>query len=395
MAQVPEFNVVPDTVDEDLAAHVQHDLEFTFTNQDSTEDIYNVTLENTSYLSWEPNDFRLNASQTRTVNASFYTENITSINDSLSSSYRYNGSDNAFEGENISIEVSTFYRNTSVNLSAFEKEFELDFGETDSSVFRVRNTGGEDAFNLSLEGEDISFDRDPGFTVPEGDDVLVQYDVGIPLPEEDATEATNQTFNRTVQVSGENFNTTSFNVSVFVPFKQYDTEEAERSLVDQFIEFCSDPENRDSVICSDEQIVEYRNNTEYVNNTPVYEANLTEEEKNALRVLANTRNEDYQDILDRVKLQQNTFRTELEQTRGNFSENLDQVESETEENTVMIRSLNDSINEYGERQMQEARNRTFWMQLGVGILVLAILGRLSWWVYENLDEWTDDPRWSN
>ena len=390
-AQVPEFNVVPDTVDENLSAHNTHNLEFTFSNQDA-EDIHNITVENTSYLSWSEYSFDLNASESQTVNASLYTENITKINETLTTRYGYNGSDNRFDGENISIQVSTFYRNTSVNLSAFEKEFELEFGESDTSVFRVRNTGSEDAFGVGLEGEDVSFDRDSGFDVAEGDDILVQYDVSIPKPEENATAATNQTYNRTVTVSGENFNDTEFYVSVFVPFKQYDTEEAERSLVDQFIDFCSDPQNQDSVICSDDQIVEYRNNTEYVNNTSVYRANFTEEERNALRILANTRSEDYQDILDRVKLQQNTFRSELEQTRSNFSENLDRVESETGENTVMIRSLNQTVNRYGERQMQEARNRTFWMQLGVGILVFAALGKLSWFVYENLDDWTDDPR---
>lgn len=393
VAQVPEFNVVPNMVDEDLAAHVEHDLEFTFTNQDSSRDIYNVTLENTSYLSWEPNNFRLNASQTRTVNAIFYTENLTSINDTLSSSYRYNGSDNAFDGENISINVSTFFRNTSVNLSVFKSDFELGFGETESSVFTVENTGDEDAFKVELEGEDISFDRDSSFTVAEGEDELVQYDVEIPLPEENATAATNRTYNRTVRVSGENFNDTEFTVSVFVPFKQYDTEDAERNFADDIVQFCNDfPESK---FCTGEEIVVRENNTRYVNNTPVYEANLTEEEKNALRVLANTRSEDYQDILDRVKLQQNTFRSELERTRGNFSENLDQVESETKENTEMIRSLNQSIVENNKRELQEARNRRFWMQLGVVILVLWLLARGVWFVYENWEEWSRDSRWSN
>jgi hypothetical protein len=392
VAQVPDFNVVPDGVDRSVSAYNQHEFEFTFSNQDS-EDIHNITVENRSYLSWSEYSFDVNASESRTVNASFYTENITEINETLSTRYGYNGSDNRFDGENISIEVSTFYENTSVNLSALQTSFELDFGESDSSAFTVDNVGGEEAFEVELGGEDISFDRGDGFTVAEGEDALVQYDVSIPKPDENATEATNQTYTRTVTVSGANFNDTSFDIEVFVPFKQYDTEEAERSLVDQFIDFCSDPENSDSVICSDEQIVEYRNNTEYVNNTSIYRANFTEEEKTALSVLANTRSEDYQDILNRVKLQQNTFRSELEKTRSNFSSNFVEVESETEANTRMIRSLNNTINEYGERQLQEARNRTFWMQLGVAIIVLAVLGKLSWFVYENLDDWTRDGNW--
>jgi Tfp pilus assembly protein PilN len=73
---------------------------------------------------------------------------------------------------------------------------------------------------------------------------------------------------------------------------------------------------------------------------------------------------------------------------------LNQVKAESEENTEMIRSLNQTIVENNERELQEARNRTFWMQLGVLILVLAVIGKLVWFVYENLDDWTDDSRWS-
>lgn len=81
--EVPQLNVVPDSVDRELSAYNSHDLEFTFSNQDGSDDIYNLTLENRSYLSWDVNNFRLNASESRTVNASFYTENITEVNDTI------------------------------------------------------------------------------------------------------------------------------------------------------------------------------------------------------------------------------------------------------------------------------------------------------------------------
>ena len=392
VAQVPEFNVVPDGVDQDVSAYNSHEFEFSFTNQDSSQAIYNVTLENTSYLSWERNRFNLNASQTRTVNASFYTENITTINETLESSYKYGGSDNDFSGPNISIQVSTFYRNTSVSLTPFEKDFELQFGESDSSVFRVENNGSETAFNVSVDAEDVEFSRS-GFDVPPGEDVLVEYNVSIPKPEENATAATNQSYEKAVRVSGENFNETEFTASVFVPFKQYDTQEAEQSLVNQFIEFCSDPENGDSIICSDKQIVEYRNNTETVYRTPRSNISLTVDQIMALKELSNSTTETFRDILQRVRLQQNTFRSELQKTRSNFSSSLDEVENETQANTRMIRSLNSTINEYGKRQLQEARNRTFWMQLGVGLLVLFGVAKGSLKIYENWDDWTRDGAW--
>jgi len=394
VAQVPDLNVVPDRVEDNVSAYNSHGFDVTFSNQDSSQSIHNVTVENTSYLSWSDYSFDLAPSESKTVNASFYTENITRFNKSLRTEYGYAGSDNRFDGPNISFNISTYYEDTTVNLSTFETDFELEFGESDSSVFTVKNTGSERAFNVSLEGEDIEFARDSGFDIPPGEDVLVEYNVSIPLPEEDATEKTNQTYVRTVNVSGENFNETSFNTSVFVPFKQYDTEEEERSLVDQFVEFCSDPENSDSIICSDRQIVRYENNTETVYRTPEANVSLTEEEILALKELSNTTTDKYEDILHRVRLQQNTFRSELKETRSNFSESFGEVENATESNREMIRDVNQTVNEFGEVQVQEARNRTFWMMLLFALGALYLLGKFSWWIYENKDEWMSDDRWS-
>jgi hypothetical protein len=389
-AQVPEFNVVPDTVDENLSAYNQHDLEFTFTNPDS-RDIFNLTLENTSYLSWDTNNFRLNSSQTKTVNASFYTENVTTFNETLTSTYKYGGSDNDFDGENISIQVSTFYENTGVNVSALNKDFELEFGATDTSAFTIENTGSEDAFGVELQAEDIKFDRSDGFTVPAGEDVLVQYDVSIPKPEDNATAATNRTYEREVTVSGENFNESGFTAEVFVPFKQYDTSEAQENFADRFVEFCRDyPESN---FCTGEQIVEYRNNTKVVNNTPVYEANLTEDTKEALQILAQTRSEDYQDILNRVKLQQNTFRSELEATRSNFSENLEEVQEDYSEVNQSLQNVTEMVRQTNQEELRESRSRTFWLQIGVFVLFLYVVGRGVRWTYENWEELTEDRRW--
>lgn len=394
LAQVPTFNVVPDDVDRNLSAYNEHSLEFTFSNQDPDQKIFNVTLDNTSYLSWPENRFNLNESQSRTVNASFYSENITSYSDVLNSSYKYSGSDNDFSGPSISLDVSTFYEDTKVSLATFGTDFELEFGEMDSSVFRVENTGNETAFNVSLEGEEVEFERDSGFNIEPGEDVLVTYNISIPRPEEDATEATNQTYEKEISVSGENFNESGFTASVFVPFKQYDTEEAERSLVDQFIEFCSEPGNSDSVICSDRQIVRYENNTETVYRTPEANISLTNEEIWALKQLSNTTTEKYNDILSRVRLQQNTFRSELQRTRSNFSENFNETSSEIEQLNQSVQNVTEMVEENNEAELQEARNRSFWMMMVFFTVLGALLVKAGFWMYENKDEFTREGGWS-
>jgi len=389
VAQVPEFNVVPDTVDEDLSAYNEHELEFTFSNQDS-EDIHNVTVENTSYLSWSEYSFDLNGSESRTVNATFYSENITDFNETLTTEYGYSGSDNRFSGENISVQVSTFYENTSVNVSELKNSFELEFGESDSSAFTVDNVGSEGAFEIELQGEDISFSRDSGFRVNEGEDALVQFDVSIPKPDENATEATNQTYTRTVSVSGPNFNDTSFEVDVFVPFKQYDAETAEEEFGDRFFEFCQN--FPDSTICSDEKF-EIENQTTVVNETEVISANISKETEEALQILAQTRSEDYQDILNRVKLQQNTFRSSFNDLEQNTSEKFESVNQD-------ISSLNESTNSNGEKiESLESRidtlssNLIFWMMMIFAIAVLIALGKAARWLYENFDDLAEDSRW--
>ena len=57
--QVPDLNVVPDQIDDNVSAYNSHGFEVTFSNQDSTQEIHNVTVENTSYLSWSDYSFDL------------------------------------------------------------------------------------------------------------------------------------------------------------------------------------------------------------------------------------------------------------------------------------------------------------------------------------------------
>lgn len=392
--EVPELNIVPGDVDENLSAFNSHELEFTFANQDSSQAIHNVTVDNTSYLEWNEYGFDLEAGESRNVNASFYTENITEFNDTLQSRYGYNETDNRFDGPNISFQASTFYEETELSLSTFETDFELEFDEVGESVFRISNTGNETAFNVSLEAEDVEFDTEDGFDIPVDDDILVEFDVVIPTPDvDDPTDSTNQTYSRDIEVTGENFNDTGFEASVFVPFNQFDREAAEEAFIDRFIEFCSDPDNSDSVICSDEQIVRYENQTETVYRTPEANVTLTDEEVLSLKELSTTTTEKYNDILHRVRLQQNTFRSELNSTRSNFSSGLESVEESTEANTAMIRSLNQTIVESNEAQLQEAENRSFWMMLIFVVVLLYVLVRGVLWLYKNWDDLTEDSMW--
>lgn len=70
---VPELTVTPETIDrtdnQSIPAIVGHSVNVTFTNQNDTKTIYNVTLPDRPWISWSINNFDLNASTSRTVTA--------------------------------------------------------------------------------------------------------------------------------------------------------------------------------------------------------------------------------------------------------------------------------------------------------------------------------------
>ncbi|WP_416006335.1 hypothetical protein [Haloarcula japonica] len=401
-AEVPELSVTPSNVSQDLAAHQEHSLEFTFTNEDAEKKIYNVTLEDRPYLNWTEEKFHVNASQSETVEAEFYTETPTRVNDSFSIPYYYNQT----EGNNTGItfdknyypelrfNVSTYYEETNVSLDVFQRNFTLQFNETESSVFEVGNDGSFTAFSVGAQGEDVSFDPGSRFNLSAGEDELVRYNVSIPKPAENPTNATNQTYTRTVQVSGENFDSVNFTVRVFVPYKEYDEIERQRDIVEYLQEiqdFCSREENQDLPICGGE-VVEYQNRTEFINNTPVYQANFTEAERDALVQYANASSDKYNDILERVRLQQNTIRSEQEKTRKAIGSNLTQVANETRRNSENIDRLVEELRQQQEERQERRESRRTLTMVGAIFLFFLVMIYIGFKVLVKISEASSDNR---
>jgi len=392
-AAAQSLSVAPSSIEDNVSAGHVHEYNFTVENTGSTN-LENVTLGNTSYLEWSSNRFTLNSSETRSVNASIYTEEDTLLNTTLETNYTVNGSTQ--DGSNISVDVDTFYRDTNASIDVLNRDFELGFGESDSSAFTVTNTGDETAYNVSLSGGNVTFDRDSGFQIEPGEDVLVQYDVSIPKPEVNATEATNQTYSVPVTVSAANFEEKSFSADVFVPFKQYDTEEEEKSLVQEIlenrealIEFCSMEENEDSLLCGN-QIVRYRNVTETEYRTPQANVTLTEDEIESLKQLANERNETLEKLLRRTKLLESYFDSELQETESKISSNLSSVDSEVEDLKRRENRRWDNVSEFIQEEKREEQGQTT-NQIIIGLLLagLVVVTRADK-IQEKWNEWFGD-----
>ena len=292
-ADVPDIQVTPQNITEELAANQEHRMQFQFYNNDSEYKVTNFSLQESEHIDWEDNHFNISAEETRTVNATVYKKHEGRFNHRFRPKYYYPGADNSFDAPPINFNITTYYRNTSISLEAFEKTFELDgLGDHANSVFEIDNTGNETGFNISVKGErNISFDQNDGFAVKEDESRIVSFNATVPVPEENPTNATNKTYHYNISVSGENFESREFGLELYVPFEQYNETTEGQTIAERWLElekerleYCRSVEF-ESAICKDRFTV-VKNNTEYVNQTPESNLTLTEPELEALKELA-------------------------------------------------------------------------------------------------------------
>lgn len=338
-----DLTVQPDAVNETLEAGEEHSFEFTFNNTNENQTIDNITLEQPDWLSWNNTGFQINESDSQTVEATFYTETEQEFNTALETQYDIDG--NTSIGPFIEFNADTYYPDTEVSVDVFQQSFEQDFEETAESVFLVENTGNETAYNVNLTGENTGFDINESFDLETGEDVLVEYQTTVPLPEEDITDATNQTYNQTVSVTGENFQVTGFDVEIFVPFQEYDEEERQRDLVElmrEFQEFCDDPANQDLPICGGD-VIEVVEEEEVVEETTETNVTLSEEEVRDLQDLANGSIDTTAEVEEALARQDNRTYAELNSTFSDIETHLEQDQQATQETTQAVNELTEYL----------------------------------------------------
>lgn len=370
-----EVTVDPGSLNESVTVGESHSYEFTFTNTDENHSVRNVSVEDTEWLDWSQTGFSINESRPAAVNATIQVDQPGQFNESLSTSYQAyettgNESNSSGEwvdrvGPQIDVLLDSSWPETGVEVDVFKSEFEVEFGETDNSVIGVTNTGNSTARNITLSGEDIRFERS-GVDIPAGDDEILEFNVSLPLPEENATSSTNQTYTRGLQVSGENFQSQSANVSVFVPYNDYDEDQVseEERLRELYFEVCGDGSS-DNVICRG-TVVETRTETEYINRTPESNVTLTDPELEAIKHFANESPQRYSNLSKTVVEQQNLTRQEI----GGLVEVLDEEQSEDQQIREYIREQ--------EREQERSDQRTtlflalFFLSILIGGAVVGV-----------------------
>lgn len=374
-----EVEVAPSTLNDSVTVGENHSYEFTFTNTDPNQSVRNVTVEDTEWLDWSRNSFDLNESSSTSVNASIQVQQPGQFNETLSTSYRAWNESNSTENEtnssgnwidregpDIDVLLDSDWPSTDVEVDVFQSEFEFQFGEGDNSVIGVQNNGNNTARNVTLSGQNIQF-AESGVEIPADDDRIFEFNVYLPLPEENATAATNQTYTRTLVVSGENFESRSVNVSIFVPYKDYNEDQVteEERLRELYFEVCGDGSS-DNLICRG-TVVDTETETKYINRTPESNVTLSDPELRAIKQYADQSPQRFTNLSHTVAEQQNLTRQEI-------SRLVEELEEEQEED--------EQLREYVREQERSDQRTNLFIALlfllagfigaGVGVFKIAV-----------------------
>jgi hypothetical protein len=395
VSAVPDLSVEPSSVDrngnESLFAGQENRVNLTFVNEDSEDKIFDVSPGSSGFVDNESvsvkfseSGFDISAGESKTIEAVIETERPRSFSDSSPVIYEYNTSDgmktNSSKFPELSFNVETRYERTNVSLNVLEKRFEAGFGEKGRSTFDVDNEGSERAFDVNISGSDVNFSRN-GFDIAEDDHQLVDFNVSIPLPEDNRTNKTNRTYTRVVNVSGDNFDSRSFEVEVFVPYKEYGGD-GSRDRQEEFIEdlrelqeFCNDEENVDLPLCGGE-IVEYRNSTEVVTRNPSFD-NLSTEEILEIANVSDVSPEEYNNLKDRV----NVLQRNINELKGSVSGDVSELNETQRERYNRIEEALEERNELLNETKQVRQERVsferniFYGFVGIGFTTLVVYCR--------------------
>jgi hypothetical protein len=380
-ADIPEVEVTPQNVTQNLSAGHEHYRQFTFENLDDEDKVYNMTFQDTGNWEFSPNRFNINASGTTTVNATYFSDVEGWSNVTVPTRYFYNGTANDFDGPTLDLETKTEYLPTEIQVEVFDNSFRFQLGQKATSVFRVNNSGSETAYNISIAASNNTALESTGrFDLRPDEYRIIRYNVSVPMPEENKTEATNQTYEFDVKAAGDNVESTGFTAYVRIPFKQYKQEEQAKSVLEQIMsskekleEFCGQYE--ESVLCGGD-VVKYRNNTVYVNKTPRANVTLTNETIEDLNNLEDLSTDRVRELEHRLGLTQNTIRNQNNKTRTTLENKFEDMEERNREQTRAIRNLTEFMREE-EREEDRIRSRNQLIKfilLVVGVLAAIIYG---------------------
>ena len=389
-----EFNF---SGNESIDANRDTQISLDVVNQNESQKIYDITLENQDWITWNNSvngslEFDLNESQGREVSGTINPPTPDTINESLEISYRYNNSGDITQDSNYFPQVDFFVESdwvqTEVGTQIFEDSYEIDLDEERNSVFRIENLGDETAYNVTGVGEYIEI-QDSKFDVE--DDRIVDFSMQIPKPDDSevATNMTNKTYETGIRIEGDNFESKNIPINLTVPYNEYEPEIEQNGslgkLFDSFEEYC----RNNAEACNITETV-YENRTVEVNNTPVYQANLTEEQRDALRNLSKEELEQDNAVRGEVQLNRQLINTMIENFNATLQDRttkaLEESQKAQNQSEMTQRLIQEELDQREQRREQASSRGTIALIL---FLVLAGLGGGIFGVYKLLNRRND------
>lgn len=384
----------------EITGEDEHDFQFTIINDHDEYAIENLTLDDSDFFELEDDNFTVENNSEKVVEGVYTIEDERSINESVSFTYGYDtvgGIDSGQERDNqtvpyVDFVVDSRFEETSLEVDILSSDDEVELDENAEFLLAVENTGSATAFNVSLEDDEL-YDVSPEtFELESGDVEVVEGNWSLDRPEDDeeATEKTDQTHEREFSFEGENVVDGDFGLEVFVPFEDFTEETTQDDLIEtlrELQEFCQKEENEDLPLCGGEVIVDDPDD-QVIEEEVVYEANFTEEEREAILSFAgnessnmdevahemdllNSRvDSDFSDLQDSIEREEELTRTELEQLNNNME--------------LMIES-----NENRTQQQQATQQSQIWVGAIVVmfVLFLALSGVLGYFLKPKIEDW--------
>lgn len=411
---IPDLEVEPSEVNrtgnESLLSGQENRINLTFVNNDSSDKIFEVDPRSSDFIDNESvsvkfneSGFNISAGENKTVESIIETDEPINFSDSSSVIYEYNTSEgrktNSSMFPDLSFDIETRYERTNISLNPLRTDFEADLDENITSTFEIENLENQKAFSVKIEGNNSSFEKSD-FNIDGSENSLVGYNLSIPKPDENPTNATNQTYTRNITVSGDNFDSKTFQVDVFVPFFDYleDDKMDQEQLIEDLKElrnlqglervevFCSRDGNEELPLCGGE-IVKYNNNTEVVEKSPEFN-DLSTEEILELTNATDVDPEEYRNLKNRVNVLQNNVNELKSSVNGDLGqlnetqrERYDRIQEVLEEQNNLT---NQSIQAENERK--DFETTVFYGFLVIAFISLGSLGAVKGYKYVRGDE---------
>ncbi|MFW5793890.1 MAG: hypothetical protein ACOCV1_00170 [Bacillota bacterium] len=166
----------------------------------------------------------------------------------------------------LNLDLNLEYEKTQIESVLINTEFDMYFYDTKEGVLSVKNTGDKKAYDVTLSGDWLSFDKN-NFNLESGETKGIVFEVS---PYVVNTSQTNKTYEKNIKIEG-NFETQKKKVNIFIKHSIIDEDfnESQQSLVDFIKDFC----DKNPEICGSSKVI-YKNSLG--NNTAEFE--ITEDQ---------------------------------------------------------------------------------------------------------------------